>query len=153
MECIRNLVASVFGGGKKKAQKTSKISPAEAQARKAASEKATAKAARQAERAEALMRKKTKKRKKSPPVNVGDVKASIALFDRMDGTRWQDRSGWRSVLPVTQWFGVRVDECRVTEISLGGNGLKVTGGLILRFPQCPTPTYRLTFPSAVHLPE
>lgn len=68
--------------------------------------------------------KKKRKVRKAAPVNLDDVRSALAIFDLTDGEHWRSRSGWRSVLPVNQWFGIRIIESRIVELSLCSNSLK-----------------------------
>jgi hypothetical protein len=70
--------------------------------------------------------KKKKKARKASPVNLADVRSVLSIFDKTDGEHWKLRAGWRSVLPVNQWWGVRIIESRIVELCLGTNSLKVT---------------------------
>jgi hypothetical protein len=123
---VTGILASLFGYGKKSKKgadlgRSKKVSPEAATKEAAAAKKATA-AAAAAEEAAAAGKKATKKR--APPMNVEDVRNSIAVFDKMDGNHWAVRSGWRSVLPVPQWHGVVVDDSRVVNLNLSNNALK-----------------------------
>jgi len=69
--------------------------------------------------------KKKKKSRKATPVNLDDVRSTLAIFDNTDGEHWKSRAGWRSILPVNQWFGILIFESRVVELCLGLNALKV----------------------------
>jgi len=68
--------------------------------------------------------KKKKKSRKATPVNLDDVRSTLAIFDNTDGEHWKSRAGWRSILPVNQWFGILIFESRVVELCLGLNALK-----------------------------
>ncbi len=53
-----------------------------------------------------------------------DREALVALYESTDGANWKSNGGWLSDAPISEWFGVYVDEnYRVIELSLTGNGL------------------------------
>ena len=85
--------------------------------------------------------KKKKKARKASPVNLADVRSVLSIFDKTDGEHWKLRAGWRSVLPVNQWWGIRIIESRIVELCLGTNSLKVTLAhmLPLNYQQCHPP--------------
>jgi len=49
--------------------------------------------------------------------------ALIALYDAMDGPHWTNRTNWCSDKPLSQWYGVYLDNGRVTALDLEFNGL------------------------------
>ena len=54
-----------------------------------------------------------------------DRPALVALYNATNGTGWVDDSNWLSDAPIGRWHGVTVDvNGRVTELHLGGNGLR-----------------------------
>ena len=65
----------------------------------------------------------------------GDWEALVELYSSLDGENWTDNSGWTPEFvpfPIEEsylagWFGVTVNNGRVTQISLDGNNL--TGSL------------------------
>lgn len=65
--------------------------------------------------------------KVEPEVN-NDKQALIALYDAMNGAQWIHNEGWKSDMPLSKWYGVRVDTVkgaeRVVEIGLNENNLK-----------------------------
>lgn len=116
--------SGLFGGKKKK---SSKVGPKPTAAQEKAAARAAAKAAAGSEaaaKATAAAEKNAKKKKKSPPVNIDDVRSVLALYDGTDGGHWERRGGWRTSLPVPQWFGLRVDASRVVELALAANAIK-----------------------------
>lgn len=76
---------------------------------------------------------KKAKKKKPAKMNREDVKAVIVAFDKLDGENWKIKDGWRSILPVKQWFGVVVVDTRITELCINSNLLKVFVSLPLFF--------------------
>ncbi len=53
--------------------------------------------------------------------------ALVALYNATDGANWTHRDNWLSAAPLETWYGVTTDENgRVTELRLGGNGLRGT---------------------------
>jgi len=53
--------------------------------------------------------------------------ALVALYNATDGANWTDNANWLSAAPLETWYGVTTDENgRVTELRLGGNGLRGT---------------------------
>jgi len=118
---------------KKKAKKSTKVAPSASSAKKkdaaaklaakTAADSAAAAAAATAAAEEAAERS-TKKQKKNPPVNVEDLRSILALYDSTDGGHWEKRGGWRTPLPVPQWFGLQVNASRIVELALGNNSLK-----------------------------
>jgi hypothetical protein len=117
-------------GSKKKAGSTSKVAPYPTAAHEKAAAKAAARAAAEsaaAAKATAAAEKtaeKKSKNKKKAPVNIDDVRSVLALFDGTGGQHWERRGGWRTNLPVTQWYGLRVDSSRIVELALSANSLK-----------------------------
>ena len=61
-----------------------------------------------------------------PPVNTADSLALVALFNSTNGSGWDDNSDWLTTEPVASWYGITVQDNRVTRISLDGNGLTGT---------------------------
>ncbi len=61
----------------------------------------------------------------APPINEQDSLALVALYNATDGANWTDNTGWLSD-PVSSWFGVTVEEDRVTRIDLNRNQLSGT---------------------------
>lgn len=61
----------------------------------------------------------------APPINEQDSLALVALYNATDGNNWTDNTGWLSD-PVSSWFGVTVEEDRVTRIRLEQNQLNGT---------------------------
>ena len=55
---------------------------------------------------------------------VGDRGALIALYNSADGPNWKNNANWLSDEPLNRWYGVTAVGDRVTELDLGGNGLK-----------------------------
>ena len=59
------------------------------------------------------------------PLPVGDEKgALVALYNSTGGANWENNENWLSDEPLDMWYGVRTVDGRVTELDLGGNGLK-----------------------------
>ena len=57
-----------------------------------------------------------------------------ALYHATGGPAWINRTNWLSVLPLSEWYGVKIDGSgRVTSLSLGGNQL--TGTIPLELGQ------------------
>lgn len=57
-----------------------------------------------------------------PPVADGDSLALVAFYDSLGGPDWVDNGGWLTD-PVGDWSGVTLENGRVTQIILSGNGL------------------------------
>ncbi len=51
-----------------------------------------------------------------------DSLALVALYNATDGANWTDNTNWLTG-PVSTWYGITVEEGRVTEVHLGGNAL------------------------------
>ena len=53
-----------------------------------------------------------------------DLTALEAMYNWMGGKDWTDNTNWRSAKPLSEWFGVAVDDTgRVESVELPGNGL------------------------------
>lgn len=52
--------------------------------------------------------------------------ALIALYDAMDGPHWTNRTNWCSDKPLSEWYGVYLENGRVTVLDLEFNGLNGT---------------------------
>ena len=52
-----------------------------------------------------------------------DYNALIALYQTTEGDNWNIKINWESSEPVGSWYGVTVDDCRVTAIDLESNNL------------------------------
>ena len=62
-----------------------------------------------------------------PDPPSGDRAALEALYRATDGDNWKDNTGWLTDAPLGDWYGVTADSRgRVTELSLGSNGLEGT---------------------------
>ncbi|MYD56571.1 MAG: hypothetical protein F4246_06115 [Rhodothermaceae bacterium] len=48
----------------------------------------------------------------------------IELYNKMKGASWTNAAGWGSNSPLEDWYGVTVEEGRVTELSLPNNAIK-----------------------------
>jgi len=57
-----------------------------------------------------------------PPVDENDSLALVSFYHALDGANWTDNSGWLTG-PVSLWFGVTIENDRVTEITLSNNNL------------------------------
>ncbi len=58
-------------------------------------------------------------------VEPDDRQALVALYETTDGANWTNNTRWLSDAPIGEWHGIEVDEDgSVTEIQLGGNGLR-----------------------------
>ena len=49
--------------------------------------------------------------------------ALIELYNKSGGTFWRNTTGWSSSEPLNNWYGITIENGRVTELSLPGNGL------------------------------
>ena len=49
--------------------------------------------------------------------------ALIELYNKSGGTSWRNTTGWSSSEPPNNWYGVTIENGRVTELSLSSNGL------------------------------
>ncbi len=59
------------------------------------------------------------------PLSVGyEREALIALYNATGGANWKNNDNWLSDGPLDRWYGVRMVGGRVTELHLGGNGLR-----------------------------
>lgn len=59
----------------------------------------------------------------SAQVPEQDSLALVALYDSTNGDQWQVRTNWKTDQPVATWYGVRVDNGRVTDVELIDNNL------------------------------
>ena len=109
---------SVFGRKKKK-----KVTPLEQAGQAAGASKSSKKA--NAKKSKQSAKKAKKAKKVSTIVNAEDVRACIAFFDTLQGEKWRNRAGWRSPLPVPQWWGLGIAESRIVELCLSSNLLTV----------------------------
>ena len=48
----------------------------------------------------------------------------VALYNSTDGPKWKNNENWLSDEPLDSWYGVRMIDSRVTELHLGGDGLR-----------------------------
>ena len=59
------------------------------------------------------------------PLPVGyERETLVALYNSAGGENWKNNENWLSDEPLDRWYGVRMVGGRVTELHLGGNGLK-----------------------------
>ncbi|MBN1185792.1 MAG: VCBS repeat-containing protein, partial [Bacteroidales bacterium] len=56
------------------------------------------------------------------PLQV-DSLALIALYDSTNGNGWTNNTNWKTTNRVSSWYGITVENGRVTEINLGSNNL------------------------------
>ncbi|MDQ7916077.1 hypothetical protein RBU60_00675, partial [Mesonia sp. MT50] len=67
----------------------------------------------------------------NPDVSTQERNALIAFYNATGGTNWTNITNWTTTTPVTEWYGVTVEEIsgflRITEINLSNNNL--TGNL------------------------
>jgi Leucine-rich repeat (LRR) protein len=52
-----------------------------------------------------------------------DYNGVVALYQATEGDNWSIKTNWKSSEPVGSWYGITVDDCRVTAIDLGSNNL------------------------------
>ena len=84
------------------------------------------------------------------PVCSPDVAALMAVYDATNGANWDDNTGWGTLTPVEDWYGVTVDQDdNVTALDLSDNLLR--GAVSPQFGNFPKLTtlnlrtnYRLT---------
>lgn len=57
------------------------------------------------------------------PVDEQDSLALVALYNTMDGDNWDNNTNWLSEEPVSDWYGVVVQDDRVVRIELVWNSL------------------------------
>ena len=57
-----------------------------------------------------------------------DKAALIALYHSTNGPQWTKNKGWLTDAPVSEWFGVTVEDGRVTKLELIENNLQGKGG-------------------------
>ena len=57
---------------------------------------------------------------------AGDRAALIALYNATDGANWANNAGWNTDADIAEWYGVRTEAGRVTELRLRGQGLSGT---------------------------
>jgi len=57
-----------------------------------------------------------------------DSLALVALYNSTDGPNWTDHTNWLTG-PVNTWFGIEIEEGRVTEVNMGFYGNNMTGTL------------------------
>src|SRR6476660_6006273 len=59
-------------------------------------------------------------------LNVKDSVALIDFYNSTNGPGWKKNNNWLSVLPVKNWYGVKVTGNRVTSLILNLNKLSGT---------------------------
>jgi parallel beta-helix repeat protein len=52
-----------------------------------------------------------------------DSLALVELYDSTNGASWTNNTNWKSANPIDTWYGITVNDGRVSEISLTGNNL------------------------------
>ncbi len=58
----------------------------------------------------------------TPSINVNDSLALVALYNLCNGNNWTNNSNWLTT-PVKDWYGITVENARVTQINLSNNNL------------------------------
>ena len=58
--------------------------------------------------------------------HAGDKQALVALYNATDGENWAYNENWLSEEPISTWYGVTVNDGRVTELALDSNQLTGT---------------------------
>ena len=56
-------------------------------------------------------------------VNVQDSSALVDLFNSTNGNGWINHTNWLTTSPVSSWYGITVENGRVTRVTLNRNGL------------------------------
>ncbi len=56
-------------------------------------------------------------------IDVDSLKNAMALYNKLDGERWHVKTGWRSPLPLSQWWGFEFSKSLIVQINLGSNSL------------------------------
>ena len=56
-------------------------------------------------------------------VNVQDSTALVDLYNSTDGANWIDNGNWLTTAPLNTWYGITVEDGRVTEVYLFDNHL------------------------------
>ena len=56
-------------------------------------------------------------------VDQNDYDALVALYNSTDGDNWTDNTNWLSDESIDAWYGITVEDARVTRIALGNNNL------------------------------
>lgn len=64
-------------------------------------------------------------------VNMQDSLSLVNLYDSTDGSNWTNQTNWLTTASVSRWFGVTVNNSRVTALKLMQNNLtgNITAGL------------------------
>ena len=57
------------------------------------------------------------------PDLAADRAALVALYNATDGPNWKNNQNWLSDEPLDEWYGVTVEDERVTELFLVANNL------------------------------
>ena len=52
-----------------------------------------------------------------------DYDALVALYNSTKGRQWTHNTGWLTEAPVSEWYGIKVKDGRVTHIDLTFNHL------------------------------
>jgi Leucine-rich repeat (LRR) protein len=52
-----------------------------------------------------------------------DSLALVALYDSLAGDNWNNKTNWKSTEPISNWYGVSVNNNRVTNLNLRSNNL------------------------------
>lgn len=60
-------------------------------------------------------------------INTQDSLALLSLYDSTNGNSWTNHTNWKTMAPVSTWFGIGVTGSRVVSITMMGNHL--TGGI------------------------
>jgi hypothetical protein len=56
-----------------------------------------------------------------------ELKALAKFYDECNGEKWTNSSGWNSTEPLSDWYGVEVDNSgKVIGLNLRNNNLKGT---------------------------
>ncbi|HRP58538.1 MAG TPA: hypothetical protein PLH26_20990, partial [Agriterribacter sp.] len=59
-------------------------------------------------------------------VNASDSLALVDLYNSTDGANWTNKSNWLTTAPLNTWYGVTVENDRVTDVLLPDNNLNGT---------------------------
>ena len=60
------------------------------------------------------------------PLRQQDSLALVAIYNSTGGASWTTKTNWMSSQPISTWYGVTVNNNRVTRLALSGNNLQGT---------------------------
>ncbi len=60
---------------------------------------------------------------KAQAVNTTDSLALVDFYTSTNGPQWKNNANWLTAMPVSEWYGVRISDTRVTRLKLHNNKL------------------------------